>query len=403
MKSAELRRGLFWLPIVGVLALGIVWLFQPSPIAVDIATAQRAPMQVMVTDEGVTQVKEVFVVSAPVGGLMRRIDLEPGDAVVAKETVVATIEPSDPGFLDVRTEAERNALVRAAAAAKTLAAAEVTRAQAELEFARRELERARDLKALDTISRSAFEETERRARTSAASLDEAKANLSMREFELERARASLIDTSAARGNRLECDCVEVVAPVSGQVLRVLQRSEGVIASGTTLVEIGDPRELEVMVELHSYDAVNVDPGNRVMIEAWGGEMPLTGTVARVEPTGFTKTSALGVEEQRVRVIIELTGAAEQWQKLGHGYRVEPSIVIWSGDSVLQLPVSAFFRVGDHWAVFVTEDGQARRRLVRLGQNNGRSVQILEGLQAGEQVILHPSDSIEDGVLIERRG
>lgn len=403
MPDTQTRRLLFWSPWGLAILLALLWLFWPGAVAVDLATAGRGPLQVTVSDEGETRVKDVFVVSAPVPGLMRRIALEPGDAVQAGKTVVARIEPSDPSFLDVRSAAESRAAVQAAEAAENLAVATVQRAEAELEFANAELQRYLGLAERNTVSANDLDAAERRARTAAAALAEARAALRVRQSELRQARARLINPNAVpRQHRAGCECVEVFSPVSGSVLRVLQESEAVVAPGTALVEIGNPEELEVVVDLLSSDAVRVESGQRVVIEAWGGDKPLNGRVRRVEPFGFTKVSALGIEEQRVNVIIDFTDPPERWRRLGHGYRVEPRIVLAEGSDVLKVPRSALFRAGDQWAVFVAEDGRAALRQVQIGLENGLEAEILRGLKAGERVVMQPSDRVSPGARIKAR-
>jgi HlyD family secretion protein len=403
MLTSVQRRLLIWSPFAVVLLGVLLYLFRPQPVAVDFGRVERGPLRVTVSDEGETRVKDVFAVSAPVPGLMRRIELEPGDAVVAQSTVVARIEPTDPSFLDVRSQAEAQATVRAAEAARTYAAAEVQRASAELEFAQSELRRFQALAQRDSISANDLEAAERRARIAVAGLDEVKARLRVQEFELERARARLLAPGAARTTREKCDCVTVYSPVSGQVLRVLQESEAVVESGTPLIEIGDPLKLEVVVDLLSTDAVRVAPGQRVIIEAWGGEQPIEGAVRRIEPSGFTKVSALGIEEQRVNVIIDFVGSPGEHARLGHGYRVEPRIVLWETEHALKVPLSALFREGEQWAVFVDEGGRAALRIVGLGQQTDLEAQVLDALQEGERVVLHPGDRVSaGGRLAERR-
>jgi HlyD family secretion protein len=402
MATVARRRLLFWLPLAALLALALAWLLRPQPVPVDFAVLARGPLRVTVVDEGETRVKEVFVVSAPVAGVMQRIDLEPGDPVVAASTVVARIRPTDPTILDVRTEAEARAAVRAAEAAQAHAQASVQSATAELEFARAELERFRGLAANDTISQNALDDAVRRERRASAALAEAKAQLAMRAYELDRARAALLTPGPDIAGADDCDCVSVYAPVSGDVLRVLQESESVVAASTPLVEIGDPRELEIVVDLLSADAVRVRSGQRVYVEGWGGPDPLNGVVQRVEPFGFTKISALGIEEQRVNVVIDFSDPPERWQNLGHGYRVEPRIVLWEEQDVLKVPLPALFRDGDRWAVFVDADGRAALRYVDVGRDNGLEAQIAGGLDPGERVVLHPSDRVADGVRIHPR-
>jgi HlyD family secretion protein len=404
MPDARERRLLFWLPIVAVTALVLLWLFWPRAVAVDFVTVARGPLEVSVSDEGETRVKDVYVVSAPVPGLMRRIALEAGDPVLAGETVMARIEPSDPSFLDMRTAAEARAAVQAAEAAQRLAVATVLRAEAELDFAQAELARYRGLAERDTVSANDLDAAERRARTAAAALDEARAALRVRESELVQARARLMAPGLARRRRgADCDCVDVYSPVSGSVLRVLQESEAVVASGTPLVEVGNPGELEIVVDLLSTDAVRVQPGQRVRIEAWGGAGDLAGSVRRVEPFGFTKVSALGIEEQRVNVIIDLTDPPDRWRRLGHGYRVEPRIVLAAAESALKVPRAALFRDGGQWAVFRRDGGRARLRHVELGLASGLEAEIAGGLAEGDEVVLQPGDRVSDGTRIRPRG
>jgi HlyD family secretion protein len=403
MPTATQRRLTFWLPIVSVTALGLLWLFWPRAVAVDFARVTTGPIEVSVSDEGETRVKDVFVVSAPVPGLMRRIVLKAGDAVVAGVTVVARIEPSDPSFLDVRTAAEARAAVQAAEAAQKFAVASVQRAEAELDFARAELNRYRGLAARNTVSANDLDAAERRARTASASLEEARAALRVRDSELRQARARLMTPGLAQPRRGQnCDCVEVFSPVSGSVLRVLQESESVVGSGTPLIEVGDPARLEIVVDLLSTDAVRVQPGQRVLIEAWGGGEPLAGQVRRVEPFGFTKVSALGIEEQRVNVIIDFTDPPQRWQRLGHGYRVEPRIILAMADKALKVPRAALFRDGDSWAVFARVGGRAQLRRVDLGLENGLEAEIRNGLVAGDEVVLQPGDRVSDGTRIRAR-
>jgi HlyD family secretion protein len=381
--------------------VALLWVFRPSAVAVDLVEVARGPLAVSVSDEGETRVRDMYVVSAPVTGHLRRIDLEAGDSVVADQTVVAQIEPSDPTFLDVRSAAEARAGVDAAAAARTHAEAQVRRAQAELEFAQSELERIRALARSHTVSENDLDSAERRAKTTDAALAEARAELKVRQSEYQVARARLMPPASRRGAS-GCDCVSVYSPVSGDVLQVLTESEGVVQSGAPLVEIGDPDKLEIVVDLLSADAVRVRPGQRAIIEAWGGTRPLEGVVRRVEPFGFTKVSALGIEEQRVNVVIDIREPRQQWERLGHGYRVEPRIVLWESRDVLKVPLSALFRQGQQWAVFVAQDRRAVLRPVDIGHENGLEAEVVSGLEAGERVVLHPGDRVSPGARLQER-
>jgi HlyD family secretion protein len=387
--------------MVLALAVALAWLFRPAAVPVDLVKVGRGPLMVSVSDEGETRVRDMYVVSAPVPGRMRRVDLEAGDTVIADKTVVARIEPSDPASLDVRSAAEARASADAAAASRTYAAAQVRRAQAELDFAQSELARIRVLARSHTVSENDLDSAERRARTADAALGEARAAQQVRESEYQVARARLM-TPASRTRTADCDCVTVFSPVSGDVLRVVTESEGVVQSGTPILEVGDPDKLEVVVDLLSSDAVQVQAGQRAVIEAWGGPAPLEGVVRRVEPFGFTKVSALGIEEQRVNVIIDIKEPRQRWQRLGHGYRVEPRIVLWEGRDVLKVPVSALFRQGQRWAVFVADGGQAVLREVEIGRENGLEAEITSGLEVGERIVLHPGDRVAPGARLEER-
>ena len=400
--SVAARRALFWGVLLLILAAGLVVAFRPQPVPVDFALVERGPLIVTVSEEGETRVRDVFALSAPIAGRARRIEAEVGDPVSAGQTVVAEIEPIDPAFLDVRSEAQAQAAVRTAEAARDLARAELDRAQADLVFAEAEVERARRLIREATISQRRLDEDERAYRAAKANLATAQAALDMRGAELERARAELLSPLAARGMKPSCPCVPVTAPVDGQVLQVIHESEAVVSAGQPLIEIGDPEDLEIVADLLSTEAVRVEPGQRVMIEEWGGGTVLNGRVERIEPYGFTKISALGIEEQRVNVIVDFTDPPAQWQRLGHGYQLEVRIVLWESDDVLRVPLSALFRDGEDWAVFVEREGRAEKRRVAPGRQNGLESQILEGLEAGERIVLYPSDRVVEDVRLTAR-
>lgn len=399
--TTRTKRLVFWGSPALVLALGLGFAFRPQPVVVDLYEIERGELIVTVDDEARTRVHDIYVLSAPVAGRMRRIELHVGDTVRARETIVANIEPSDPAFLDPRSEAQARADIRAAESAEALARAAVEQAQAELDFAAREHDRAVQLSEEGTISERELDEAERAFRTKRAALATTVAALDIRAYELERARAALV-TPASETRPAECECVAIRAPVDGSVLRILQQSEGVVSAGDALVEIGDPRDLEIVVDLLSSDAVNVEPGQRVIIEHWGGDATLDGRVRLVEPYGFTKVSALGIEEQRVNAIIDLTSPMEAWSRLAHGYRVDVRIVLWQAPDAVKVPLLALFRDGEGWAVFVENAGRAERRPVTLGRRNRLEAEILSGLQAGTRVVLHPSDRVQHGVRIAAR-
>ncbi|MCU7795655.1 MAG: HlyD family efflux transporter periplasmic adaptor subunit [Candidatus Thiodiazotropha sp. (ex Myrtea spinifera)] len=400
--NAHWKRILLWTLLGLILLSTLVWAFIPKPVPVDLLTLTPGELVVTVDEEGETRVQDVFVLSAPISGRAMRIDADVGDEVVANETLVAEIEPIDPTLLDPRSEAQARADIRAAEANRILAEATVKEAKVELEFALSELRRARSLRKEAVISARELESAERTQQTRQASLETAVATRQARQAELERARAELISPTESRKKSEDCQCVPITSPVDGRILMILHKSEGVVSAGEPLVEIGDPRKLEIVADLLSTDAVKVEPGQSVIIENWGGEAALSGTVRRVEPYGFTKVSALGIEEQRVNVIIDFTTPKAQWTRIAHGYQVDVRIILWQGSDVLKLPLTALFRDGKNWAVFIEQQGIASQRRVEIGRRTGLEAEILHGLSAGERIVVHPSDKIAEGIAIESR-
>lgn len=396
----NLRARIGILATVAIVAVGLAYGFMPRAAPVDVAQVKHAPLAVTVEEEGKTRVRERYLVSAPVAGFMRRIDLEAGDAVAARQ-IVAAIDPARSTALDPRSRAQARAQVSAAQAALALAEANARAAAAAAQLAGQERGRAESLRQSGFISVQALDAArtgETRARAAEAAAQHA---VRVARFDLETARAALASASqladGGTANR-----IEVRAPVAANVLKVLQESEGAVAAGQPLLEIGDPASLEVEVEVLSTHAVKIAPGSKVILDRWGGRAPVEGTVRVVEPSGFTKISALGVEEQRVRVIVDFTTPREAWARLGDGYRVEARFVLWEGDDVLQLPTSALFRQGEGWAVFVIDGRHARLKPVTIGQRAGLSTQVLSGVAAGERVVSHPDETVRDGVRIKPR-
>ncbi|HEX6998337.1 MAG TPA: HlyD family efflux transporter periplasmic adaptor subunit [Gammaproteobacteria bacterium] len=393
-------RTVFWTAAAALLAVLLVLAFRPQAVAVDIAEVTRGAMRVTVRDEGRTRVRNEFVVSAPVGGLLLRVDLKPGAHVHAGQTV-ARILPGAPPFLDAREHADARAAVEAAEAALAAARAELEQAEAQAAYARSEAERVSAVYERGLTSAEALDRARLELRVAEGALRTANEAVRAREAELDRARIRLLQPSKAEG---PAEPVEVPAPVSGRVLRVTQESESVVAAGAELMLLGDPRDLEVVVEMLSTDAVQVQPGAEAIIENWSGgdAEPLSGRVRLVEPYGFLKISALGVEEQRVNVIVDFTGPPEEWSSLGHGFRVEAAIVTWQADDVVQAPVAALFRDAGQWAVFRVQDGRARLTRVEVGHDNGRTAEILSGLEAGDRVVLYPGEALADGARVRAR-
>ncbi|MCD6706087.1 MAG: HlyD family efflux transporter periplasmic adaptor subunit [Thiobacillus sp.] len=396
----KLRAKIGMLATALVIAAGLVYGFMPRAQPVDIAEVKRAPLVVTVEEEGKTRVMERYVVTAPVAGYVRRSGLEAGDAVAAGQ-VLAVIEPARAVALDPRTRAQAQAQASAAQAALAVAEENARAAGAAAQLARQERVRAESLRESNFLSEQALD-TARTAETRARAAGQAAAHaVRVARFELETARAAVASAARLQAGGA-ADVLQVRAPVAARVLKLLQESEGAVAAGQPLLEIGNPDSLEVEVEVLSTHAVKIAPGSRVILDRWGGEQPVPGTVRVVEPSGFTKISALGVEEQRVRVIVDFASPREAWQPLGDGYRVEARFVLWEGDDVLQLPTSALFREGEGWAVFVVEGGRARLTPVETGQRAGLATQVLSGLEAGTRVVSHPDDKIRDGTRVKPR-
>lgn len=385
------------LPVLALLGLA-VWALLPRPVEVDVAAISPRTIAVTVEEEGTAEIREVFVVSAPIAGRLRRSDLHAGDPVVAGKTVVAAIGPAAPALLDARSRAVAEASLAAAEAAVDLARAQVVQARATLGFRRAEADRAAALFDRAAIARHVLDLALLERDTAEAALQSAEASLAVRGRERDSAAAVLDGTISAAA---EACCVTVTAPVSGQVLRVLTEDEQVVGPATPLVEIGDPADLRVRVDLLSRDAVRVRPGAEARITGWGGP-DLTAVVERIEPAAETRISALGIDEQRVQVLLRLTGDAKGRQGLGHGYRVVARITLMTVPEALSIPVGALFRDGSDWATFVVKDGTADLRRIALGERDDEFAQVVQGLAAGEEVILHPNDLVSAGVSVTAR-
>lgn len=375
----RVKRWRWALLIAGVLLAGLAFAFWPDAAEVDTGKVTRGPMAVGVTDDGVTRAEDLYVVSAPVTGYLSRIELEAGDTV-ARGALIATMSGRPASPLDPRTRQQLGAALQAARAAEAGAVASVAQS-------RRDLARAEELASRGFLPRAQLEAARTRVSTGQASVAQARAEAARIAAELGQPTGA---TSPAR--------VPVRAPAGGSVLSVLTESEGVIAEGTPLMTIGDPARIEAVVDLLSREAVQVKPGDRVEITQWSGARPLLGTVKRVEPFGRLKISALGIEEQRVDVIVgfaaqSLAAAA----RLGHGYQIDATIVLWSKDDAVRVPIGALFRGGDGgWRVFVVEGGRARERAVRIGHLDDEQGEVLGGLAQDDTVIINPGASVADG-------
>ena len=399
-----------WALVSGATLAGLTWFAWPRPIAVDLAIVNQGPMEVTVDDEAKTRIRHIYTVSAPTAGTVLRIShpsasqgfsVHVGDPVIAGETVVAIMQPTTPSFIDLRSREELQAAVAAAEAAVHLAEAEIKRIEASLDFSQRELRRAEALARTEAIAIRALEKARFDLATNVAALASAKAQLEVRRSERASVAARLIDPSSVTAQLNSACCIQLRAPISGLVMKIIQDSEAVVPAGAPLVEIGDPSDLEVIADLLSTDAVQIKPGSSVRIDGWGGS-PIQARVMRIDPAGFLKVSALGIEEQRVRTTIDFVDPAGMWSRLGHDYRVIVHVTVWNGDNVITVPVSALFRKGDSWAVFSVADGRARATLVQIDHRNSRVAEVTSGLSPGDRVVLHPSDRIKDGISVAER-
>jgi HlyD family secretion protein len=394
---------------VAILVGGLAAAFWPRSIFVDMAVVRIGQMVVTINEDGRTRVREPYIVSSPVAGELQRVTVMPGEKVVAGQTVVAEMRPAKPSVLDVRTREQARAAVTAAEAALRVAKADLNAVLANREFAEIELERFRKLVEREIASKVALDRAEQAARVADARVDTARAAIAMREAEVINARAQLIgfdDAGLAKAVGAETTPIQSVklrAPIDGTILKVMHKSETTLPAGEPILEIGNIEgDLEVVAELLSSDAVQVSRGNRVIVTNWGGVDDLEGVVNRIDPYGYTKYSALGVEEQRVEATISFTGEGHDKGNLGHGYRVEVRIVVWEKENVVIVPSSALFRQHQNWAVYVQENGRAALRSVSIGQNNGVEAQVLDGVQKGDRVVLFPSANLVDGALIAQR-
>lgn len=397
-----------WAPAAAAavaLATLLVVAFRPRPILVDTATVTVRPMRVTISEEARTRVREVYIVSAPVTGRVLRSPLRVGDVVAAGETTLAVIEEMPPTFIDARMRREIEAQIASATAAVGLAEAEVRQATAELTFAGNELTRAQSLARKQTVPARTVERTQLDHDARQAALARANAALEVRRRDLDSARARLVGpdlaTAPARTGDRAC-CVTIVAPVSGRVLKRIHDSEAIHLAGSALIELGNVENLEIVAELLSTDAVRLREGARASVDGWGGEKPLAATVRRIEPSGFTKVSALGIEEQRVRVVLDIEAPLAERSHLGHDYRVVAHIEQWSSPSATVVPLSALFRRDGQWVVFTIEAGRARVRPIDIGHRNNETAELLSGLATDATVILHPSDKVTDGVRVSPR-
>ncbi|MEP1330069.1 HlyD family efflux transporter periplasmic adaptor subunit [Pseudophaeobacter sp.] len=408
MAQAKRRSRLVLTLLVGGFVLAaLLAAFWPRPLLVDLGTVTRGAMRLTIDEEGRTRVSEPYVVSTPVAGRLQRVEVNPGDPVVRGETIIVHMLPTNPVALDMRTREQALAAVQAAKAALRGAHADLAAAEASRDLAQIELQRTEQLAARNIASSAALDRDRREFRISEAAVQMADAAIATREADLVTAEAQLIGfEDLGMGAALQngrADDIPLHAPASGLILQVMQQSETTLPAGSPIMEIGDIEgDLEIVVDLISSDAVQVKRGDPVVITDWGGPKTLKGSVTRIDPFGMTKVSALGVEEQRVPVIIALDSPPEDRSGLGHGYRVETRIVVWQANDVLQVPSSALFRAGDAWSVFLAQNGTAHQIPVEIGKNNGVEAELTGGLTDGASVIIYPSAAVQDGAAIAPR-
>jgi HlyD family secretion protein len=395
------RRWLTWggLALAAALLIGLA--LRPTAVEVDVTTVTRGPLAITLDEEGRTRAREPYVVSAPVAGRVRRIELEPGDTVRAGQTVVAVFEAGDPPPLDPRARGQAEAAVRAARATVERARADAARAEAQLALARAEHERYRRLREAGAASQQRLDEATRDLRAAEASLTAAEQSTRAATAELRAAEAQALEVASA-GSGGRGDVMVLRAPIDGVVTERAQESAAVVAAGTPLVTVADLDALEVVADYLSTDAVRIRPGMRAVVADWGGDESLPARVRRVDPGGFMEVSALGVEEQRVDVVLDVVAPRERWEALGAGYRVEVRIVTWEAQDAVKAPLSALFRQGDGWATFRLAGGRAELRSVEVGKRNDLEAEILSGVSPGDVLVAFPPDDLEPGAKLEAR-
>jgi HlyD family secretion protein len=387
--------------IIAAMVLVIGYGFMTKSMSVNAVDITHGPLQVTITEEGKTRVIDRFVISAPVAGLARRIDLDVGD-MVTEGQIVAHLDPLPSEVLDPRSRAEAMARVAAAQAALHAAREKARAAIADATYWGEEIKRMYQLHKKGLASHEALDKALAQTRHTQASRRSSEFSVEVARHELEAAQTTLRYSAAEENPQHVPEQVAIKATVMGQVLKIVHESAGIVTGGQALLEIGDPHSLEIEVEVLSADAVRMHPGTEVVLERWGGDAPLHAQVRVVEPFGFTKYSALGVEEQRVLVIADITSPREHWEQLGDGYRVEAIFILWKEDDVLKIPNSALFRDGQGWATFVVEDTRAHHRPVEIGHRGSLATEVLSGLAAGETVIVHPDAAIADGSRVRVR-
>lgn len=399
-KKRFAGKWLFWGVFVLLAIVAVVITIRPDPVWVDLAPVTRGPMEITIKEEGKTRVRDRYVVSSPVAGYLHRVLLEVGDPVIPGE-LLTEVDPMPASTLDARSRAEAEAKVQSARSALNSTRQKVAAAEAEADLAVRELARLQALSDDRFVSEERLQQARAAAERTQAILRSARFDEEVMAHELAAARTRL-EVSAARANGDGAvERVPVRSPVNGSVLGIVRKSEGVIQAGEAILELGDPGALEVVVDVLSFDAVNLQPGIATRLTGWGGGT-LDAVVRRVEPVGFEDVSALGVEERRVQVVADITSPTDAWQSLGNGYRVDAEFLLWRSDNVLQVPESAIFVSDGQHQVFRVVDDRAVLTNVSVGRTNGFHTVIQDGLGEADSVVRHPDRQLEDGSQIRIR-
>lgn len=393
-------KWIFWLFVALMTIAVFTFVLRPEPVWVDLATVERGPMEVNILEEGKTRVKDRYLISSPVAGYIHRIELDVGD-LVSPGGLLTQVDPTPASILDARSRAEAEARAAAARAALQSIRQKVQAAEADADFARNEYQRLQTLEASRFVSTEQLQQAKSTAARTQAILSSARFDEEVAAHELAAAETRLQISTASSNGQKPAERVAVRSPVNGAILSLVRQSEGVIQAGEPILEVGDPSALEVVVDVLSFDAVKLEPGLRVRLGGWGGK-ELEATVRRVEPIGFEDVSALGVEEQRVRVIADMVSPREEWQQLGDGYRVDARFILWQSQDTLQVPASAIFEHNGQPTVFVILDGAAYHRTLKTGQSNGLATQVTEGLREKDQVVRHPGRGLNNGDRIRVR-
>lgn len=389
--------------VLASVAFGLlIFAFIPEKLKVDITLVEKGDLIIFVEGEGKTRIHDIYTIYTPIDGRVTRIESDPGDVVIAGKTIIANMYPANPAFLDKRSETQAKADIKGAKAALSLASSRVRQAQAQLDFDHSEYKRTQELFKNNMVSTAELERAEKRLTMQKVEKETLIANRTLMESRLSAAQAKLLKPEPIEEMKNEVCQICIYSPVDGHVLRILHKSESIIPAGTALVEIGDPRDLEINIEMLSTNAVKVNVGDKAFIKRWGGTEDLAAVVKVIEPSGFTKISALGVEEQRVNVILALTEPYEKWRSLGDAFRVEAEIIIEQMTNTIKIPLSALFRQNGNWSVFKVIDGVVVLQAVTVGKRDNFSTEIIEGISVGEQVIVHPNNSVQAEIKVMQR-